>query len=114
MEDEVKKLGFYIEQMVNAAGRQKKDIAAEAGLTAQQLSALFNAANTTYSTLTKLCKACGVNPWQFIASVESGIPIKMFVIIDELFKLPAEKQMLVLQQMKVAIALVLGKNLEEK
>lgn len=105
--------GNKLKELVENTGISKKDIAASLDMTPAALSSLFSAENTKIDTIYKICSACNVKPWQFLASLETGISPKMFEILVGLEELPIEQQIIILRMMRDGIMLAKGVHPEK-
>ena len=88
-----------VDMTVEKTGMSKEDIADKSGVTAQTMSAIFRSDNVTLDTLTRICHACDMRAYWFVASIElPKMPVEAFKIMEEIFFLPQKKREFFLRQ----------------
>lgn len=103
-------LGAELEKLLTLSGVTKGELAVKLGVSPSTVTQYFDAKSPSVDTMLRICDACGVKGWQFMASLETGIPADMFKVLESLYELPSDKRIIVLRLMRDGIELATGRN----
>jgi transcriptional regulator with XRE-family HTH domain len=99
-----------VEDYCEENGCDKAEIASRIGITASSLSSIFRSQTGTIQSVIKVANACEQKGYVFIAEIETKVPHQMFSIVEKIFDLDIDQQILILQQLEAAVALAKGKK----
>lgn len=96
-------MGEKLRKLVVESGKSQKEIAAFLGVATSTMNNYLSAKDPSFSTVEKICQACGVKTWHFLASIENDIPVDMLKVMELIFKLKKDDRSYVLSQMHASI-----------
>lgn len=100
--------GQKLREMVEFSGVSKGDVAKALEITPGALSSSFGSETLRIDTVFRICSACHVKPWQFIASIESGLDPVLFRVIDLIINLPVAERSYVFKGIEREVEYILA------
>jgi len=106
--------GEKLREMVENTGIPKKEISDALGITPGALSSTFASPTLKIDTIYKVCRVCKVKAYQFIASVETDIPVELFKVIELISDLDETQKRLIFEGLRANVSLAKGKTLDNR
>ena len=91
--ENISEFGERLERLLKDCKMTKKGLADGMGVSPSTVTQYFEADAPSIETIRRICEACGVKAWQFIAQIETGI-------LEAVRKLPEARQRALLELIK--------------
>lgn len=102
--------GEKLRELVEGSKVSKKEVAEALGITSAGLSSIFSSENTKIDTIYKICGACGMQAWQFVAEIETGMPAIFLDIMHKVMQLEASDRTYILKQTNLSMDYIVSKH----
>lgn len=102
--------GEKLRVLVEGSTVTKKEVAEALGITSAGLSSIFSSENTKIDTIYRICEACGMKAWQFVAEIETGMPVVFLDVMHMVMQLEPNDRSYILKQMNLSVNYILAKR----
>ena len=96
-------LRVMVDEYRTFSGLTYAEIAVKIGLSPQAMSNTFGRPSVGVDTVSKLCRACDRTAWQFIAYIETGIPLTAWRFFESIMSLEGADRVFVLKSIQSAV-----------
>lgn len=101
-------VGQSLKALVKSKGITQTSLAEMLGVTQGSVWQYFEASSPAYDTIVRICAACDVPTWHFIASIETGIPTLFFEAMDSIMSLDQASREYVLRRLAEEVEFICG------
>ena len=102
--------GQLLKAIVKERGFTQRELAGLLGVSQPTVSDYFNAKDPSIGTVRKICAACSLVPWRFIAETETGIDMKVWENFEMILMLEPNDRTFVFKTINNALDLIIERR----
>lgn len=103
-------LRAIVDESKATSGGTLSDIAARAAMSPQAMSNVFSRHSVSVDVVARICRACFLKTYQFVAFMETGIPTKAWSNFERIMNLEETDKNFVLEGINNSLRFIIEKN----